>query len=471
MSYGSTEMPSTQFAITSVNVPDRLDMRDMDDRKQELEDDSRSRRFDTALFRAWAPRLFLVGVVVAIAFVLFEGIDTWRTALSASQVSRRLSASLGVPVEVGDSQFAISPSPELLLSKVSIDNTVVLDAVTVSIGYKQLGQAFQGRGWNWGEAVVTTKPLTIAQCRSLMALLPRLNSAFPRSLSALRFNHLEISDQPWLAGAWDVSVARAKDKDMSTISATLQKAKGSLHLDLKPASDAGAYTFQMEGRNWTPPFGAAFPIEEAVASGQLSPTRMEISQFSLGGPFGAASGQVSASLGEGWVITGSAKSESIDLEALIRLVSPAPAVDNNETEPPTVIQGTATFAGQIKGKGATLLEAAAAASFEAPVQVRSAVLTGINLGYAATRPTLAGLTSGGSTRFSTLDATVVASGSQVTFRDIHARAGALAASGEVELKPDHSLKGHLHVDLGQTRVLAPIRVAVRGTVLKPEFGR
>jgi hypothetical protein len=469
MAYGSTEVPPTQFAITTVNVPDRLDLRDMDDRK--LEEETRSRRFDTSVFREWAPRLFLVGLVVAIAFVLFEGIDAWRTALSADQLSRRLSTTLGVPVQIGESQFAISPAPELLLSKISIDNTVVLDTISVSIGYRQLGQAFQGRGWNWGEAVVTTKPLTIAQCRILMALLPKVNGAFPKSLSALRFERLEISDQPWLAGTWDVSIRRAKDKDMATVLASQHKQASVLNIELHAAADPGAYTFQLEGRNWTPPFGVSIPMEEAVASGQISPTSVEVSQFSVGGPFGSATGQVTASLGNAWSLTGTAKSEGIDLDALIRLISPAPAGDNNDAAAPTVIQGTATFAGQFKGTGASLVDAVAASNFEAPVAVRAATLTGINLGYAAVRPTLAGVTSGGSTRFSTLDANLIASGSQIVFRDIHAHAGALAASGEVEMLPDHALKGHLRVDLGETRVLAPIRVAVRGSVSKPEFGR
>ena len=469
MSYGSTEMPSTQFAITTVNVPDRLDLRDMDDRKQ-LEDDTRARRFDTAVFRAWAPRLFLVGILVAIAFVLFEGIDTWRTALSAGQLSQRLGASLGVPVQIGDSQFAISPAPQLLLSKVSIDN-VVLDTVSVSIGYKQLGQMFQGRGWNWGEALVITKPLSLDQCRTLMALLPKLDGAVPHSLAALRFDRLQISDQPWLTGTWDVEIARSKDKNLATVTATQHKDKGSLSLEFHPAAEAGAFTFQMEGRNWMPPFGASFPLEEMVASGQVSPSHVEVSQFSIGGPFGAANGEASAKLADVWTLSGSAHTESIDLESLIRLVAQAPSRDDAESLAPTVIQGTASFAGKITGSGATLVDAVSAARFEAPVQVRSVVLTGINLGYAATRPTLAGVTSGGSTRFSTLDANLVTVGDQVSFRDIRARAGALAAFGEVDLKPDHSLKGSLRVDLGETRVLAPIRVAVRGTVLKPEFGR
>ena len=470
MAYGSTELPNTQFAITTVNVPDRLDLRDMDDRKQ-IEEGTRSRRLDTAVFRTWAPRLFLVGLVVAIAFILFEGIDTWRTALSSEQLSRRLTSTLGVPVTIGDSQFAISPAPELILGKVSIDNSVVLDTVTVSLGYHQLGQAFQGHGWNWGEAIVKTKPLTIEQCRILMGLLPKLNGAFPKSLAALRFERLEIADQPWLAGTWDVSVARTKDKEMATVVAVQRQKTGTLNIDLHAAADAGAYTFQLEGRNWTPPFGTSFPLEEAVASGQISPTHVDVTEFSIGGPFGAASGKVTANLDSSWVLGGTARSEGIDLDALIRLIAPSPANDNSDTPPPAVIQGTATFDGQFRGTGATLVDTVAAASFVAPVKVRSATLTGINLGYAATRPTLAGVTSGGSTRFSTMDAELVATANQATLRDIRAHAGALAASGDVEILTDHTLKGHLHVDLGETRVLAPIRVAVRGTIIKPEFGR
>jgi len=57
MPYRSTEVPATAFAITTVNVPDRLDLRDMDDRK--LDEDTR-RRFDLTAFRVWAPGCFLL---------------------------------------------------------------------------------------------------------------------------------------------------------------------------------------------------------------------------------------------------------------------------------------------------------------------------------------------------------------------------------------------------------------------------
>ena len=470
MLLGNSEARSTDFAITSVNVPDRLDQRDMDDRKQ-VEEHSRLRSIDITAFRAWAPRLFLVALVVALGFVVFEVIDAWRTSLSVAQISQRLSTALGVPVQIDSSRFGISPAPQLLFSKVEIANRVVLDEVSISLDYRQLGEALQGHGWNWGDAVVDTKPITLDQCLFLLGLLPKLDGAFPKTLSALRFRRLTISDQPWVAGPWDVSMSRGKASGMAAVSATQVVAKGSVQVDLTPANQAGAYLFQLDGRNWKPPFGPSFALEEIVANGQISPTRLDVDRYSLGGPFGAATGQISAVHGDSWKLTGTADSEGIDLEALIRLIAPTPNTDENSALTPTVIQGTASVQGHFEGEGKTLTDAVAATRFEAPVQVRSPVLTGINLGYAAIRPSQAGVTSGGSTRFASLRTHLVSAGDTVVFRDINAHAGALAATGQVELKPDHSLTGHLHVDLGQTRVLAPIRVAVRGTVLKPEFGR
>ena len=125
----------------------------------------------------------------------------------------------------------------------------------------------------------------------------------------------------------------------------------------------------------------------------------------------------------------------------------------------------------MEGKGRTPEEAVSTSVLSGHVAVRSPTLNGINLGYAATHPGAVSGTSGGSTRFSSLEAMVVASATTTQFRDIRAHAGALAAFGEVNMAPSHGLTGHLHVDLGATRVLAPIRVAVRGTVVRPEFGR
>jgi hypothetical protein len=122
----------------------------------------------------------------------------------------------------------------------------------------------------------------------------------------------------------------------------------------------------------------------------------------------------------------------------------------------------------ISGSGPTLDKAVDFASITGPLEVRYAQLNGINLGYAATRGA-SSTGGGGLTRFTELDATIMASGRQVLLTDISGRAGAMATRGEVLINDDLSLIGALRVDLGVTRVLAPINLRVRGSALQPQF--
>ncbi len=467
-----SEIGNTHFAITSVNVPDRLDMRDMDDRKQ-AEEDYRKRRIDPAVLRAWLPRMFFLALVVGAALALFEAIETWSTTLSASQLSQRLSRALGVPVRIETSQFSISPTPRLVLSKVVVDNQLVLPEISVNLATKTVSQMFQARGWAWGEAVVAPTVISLEQGRSLIALTSKLDGAFPKSLSTVRFEHLEVAGQPWLSGSWAVSLARGKDGAFATVTATQQTEKNSLRFDLTPAANPGEVAVQMEAKNRSLPFLPNFPLEIAVASGHLTADRVEVDQFSLGGVFGSIQGRLSGTLSGVWLLEGFAQTDGVDLEALFHDIAPPPPPRDDDPNGAALsaFQGTAAFSGHFEGVGKTLFEAGESAIFQAPVHVRWPILNGVNLGYAATRPGETGGTGGGTTRFSALDGQLLANATGVTLRDIHARAGALLASGEVRMGAGHELSGLLHVDMGATRVLAPIRVVVRGTLQRPEFGR
>jgi hypothetical protein len=70
-----------------------------------------------------------------------------------------------------------------------------------------------------------------------------------------------------------------------------------------------------------------------------------------------------------------------------------------------------------------------------------------------------------------MDASFVASSTGVLFKNIHATAGALSTRGEVTVTPELAVDGLLHVDLGGTRVQAPLRIHVRGDVAHLKFGR
>ena len=174
MAYGSSDAPATDFAITTVNVPDRLDLRDMDDRRQ-LEDDTRLRGVDPALLRLWLPRITLIGVLLIILFLLWQVVDTWRNALAAEPLSVRLTASLGTPVRVDNTRFALTPTPRLVLDKVTIGQDLVLNQVALRLTSRHVAEAFQGK-FNWGEALVGPSSITLAQGHDLLQMLPRLNA-------------------------------------------------------------------------------------------------------------------------------------------------------------------------------------------------------------------------------------------------------------------------------------------------------
>jgi hypothetical protein len=469
MAYGSSDVPATDFAITTVNVPDRLDLRDMDDRKQ-LEDGSRQRSFDPAVLRAWLPRITLLGVLAIIVFLLWQVVDNWKNSLSAGVLSSRFTASLGVPIMVENSQFALTPSPRLLLTKVTINNDVVLNQVAIRLTSRHIAQAFQSHGLNWGETTIGPSKISIAQGHDLLQLLPKLDGALPRGIGLLHFEDLQFPDQPWLKGAWKVDMERSGNNGFTRVLAHQSTETGSLQVQLTPESPE-LVDFQIQIHHWVLPFGFATAVETAAAEGKVSYSQLDVSQFSVSGPFGEIHGTLNGADDGGWKVSGVAQTDGVDVDALLRQVAPPGKPESAGAESTPIAQGVATFSGRIDGAGPTLTDAVDTSQLVAPLHVRSAVLNGINLGFIAMNPSSSPDANGGSTRFSALDAQLIVGGRQTTLRDLHARAGALLALGEFNVQENHELSGLIHVDLGATRVLAPIRVRVRGTLLQPKFGR
>jgi hypothetical protein len=77
----------------------------------------------------------------------------------------------------------------------------------------------------------------------------------------------------------------------------------------------------------------------------------------------------------------------------------------------------------------------------------------------------------GQTRFTEFNGLMAASANGVRFEDTGGRAGAMAARGDFTVAPDLALAGGVRVELGTTRVQAPITLRVRGTALEPRFSQ
>jgi hypothetical protein len=456
---------STDFVITTVNVPDRLDVQEV--RAREDEDDDRTERFwiDWYAIRTWVVRVLMIGLIVGAGLFAWESTQPLRADLSPERIAERLAQATGQPVKVGGTDFRFTPTPRFVISDLEVGKVWRTNAITLHFNWEDAWRAVRGGGWIWGEASVGAIKIGIDQAEFLLRVLPRLSTALPSSISTVRFEAIEFQGVRELPGAFEGLIRRNAEGSFGAI--TLKNADGSIAFSATPPGVAESVGVQFDATNWRATVGPSIVWNEVHASIRARPGLIEIPEFLLAGFFGSVKGSAYAASDVHWVVTGNATGTNLDIEAILRQAAGSKVTDeSNRRQMP--LAGTAAFDLLLAGHGPSLGEAIDATVASGPVRVRWATLHGINLGYAASRP---GSQSGGITRFTDLTGWVSAGPAGTSFQDLDGRAGALATRGEVAVGTDQRLSGSLRVDLGGARVQAPLNLQLRGNLLAPEFGR
>jgi hypothetical protein len=455
---------STDFVITTVNVPDRLDIQEV--RAREDEDDDRTERFyiDWYAIRTWIVRLAVIGLIGAAGLFAWESASPLREELSAARIAERLSQATGQPVKVGETGFRFTPTPRFVVSDIEVGNVWRSSGVAIHFNWEDAWRAVRGGGWIWGEASVAPTTIEAGQGEFLVRTLSRLSASIPLSISTIRFESVELKGVRQLSGAFEGVARRNAEGLFSAVTLRSREGNTTLSASLVPRGEAIGVQFDSTG--WQATVGPAVTWNEAHASLRLRPGLVEIPEFLLTGFGGSVKGSVYAASDVEWAITGVAAGTGFDIEMILQ--PPGVGGEGQKPTTPAPLSGTASTDLLLAGRGPTLNEAIGATVATGPVRVRWAALQGINLGYVASRP---GSQSGGVTRFTELTSWVSAGPAGIAFQDVTGRAGALAAYGEVAISPDRRLSGSLRVDLGGARIQAPLNVQVRGTLRRPEFGR
>jgi hypothetical protein len=455
---------STHFAITTVNVPDRLDLQEERDRAES--ESWIAERLRTEL-RIWMKRLLVVAVFAVIGAGLYGWLEPLRADTSAASVAERLTAVLRRPVSVADTEFRFSPTPRLIIRGIAVGDFVA-EEVSLLINWKDLWSAVRGGQWVWGEATVAPLTITPSQALTIGRTLPGGAKDLPDKISTIRFQSVRIADSRLFPSRYEAVLRRAPDGNFGPLVLRQLDGEGAMQLSFRAAKSADnrdVLDFRLDADRWMPPIGPRVRWNETQATGRLDGTLIEVSNFSLAGFFGVISGTVYAASDVEWVITGIAGASNIDVESVLTALRPG--AQNAEEAPPTAVQGTASLDLTVVGRGPSLDDALARSAVAGPFRVRWATLNGINLGLAATQ----GATAAGITRFTEFGGLVAASANGVRFEDTGGRAGAMAARGDFTVAPDLALAGGLRVEMGtEQRIQMPASLRIRGTVLSPRFG-
>lgn len=450
---------ATQFAITTVNVPDRLDLQEERDRAEgdEIADEQRRQ-----LLRRWMKRLMVAAAFGVVIAALYSTIQPLQHEVSAAKVSERLTAVFRRPVAVADTDFRFSPSPRMVIHGIRAGD-ITIDEASILINWKDLWNALRGGQWVWGEATVAPMSVTSAQAKTLALALPGGASALPSKISTIRFESVRVSDLDMLAGRYEALLRRGDDGRFGPLVVRELDSDYPMRLTLRPGQAEGRQVvdFRLDAERWALPFGPRVRWNEVRAAGRLDDRLIEVSNYSLVGFYGAVTGMLYAATDVEWVVTGRAAATNIDIESVVQYLRQTP---QGQEPPPPPFQGTAALDLTVVGRGQTLEDAIAQSVVAGPFTVRWAALNGINLGLAATQ----GATAGGITRFSEFDGMVGASSAGVRFEETGGRAGALAARSDFTIAPDRDVAGSVRVELGGTRIQT-INLRVRGNALEPRF--
>jgi len=460
--------PATDFAITTINVPDRLDLQEVRAREEEGEYQRRSRlSLDRYSVMLWTKRLVTLGVIGGLGWLGFSAATPFFDEFRRESIAARLSASVGVPVTLADRDFSVWPNPRLILRGVDLAGKLRADEVSLQLSWEELVRAAKLGRFAVGEAVVGPMKLNAAQAQDLVTLAPKLANAAGFSVSTLRFTSVEFPDFSLLPHQYQITVKRATGALPSSIDVAQISGDGKMTLRVAPTPD-NAVSFELEAEGWRAPIGPGVRWSQVSATGRASPGVLLVDSYTATSAFGVFQGAMVAASDVAWSAAGTARSVSVDLETLMRAMSGARADDAAAPKSPLIGMATVTLMGG--GHGPSLADALFGARLEGPVSVRFATLNGINLGLAATKGG-ASETGGGVTRFTELSAVVDAGDNGVVIRDILGRAGAMATRGQVAVTPDRKLSGAVRVDLGAERVQAPASLRISGTATAPRFGR
>lgn len=460
---------STDFAITTINVPDRLDVLEVRAREEEQDRhaEERSARidWDKWLKRAIAGVAVLAAVVATYRFA-WEPIDR---DLSPESVSAHLSKSFGQNVRVAATNFDLLPNPRLVVTGVDNGGRWRLNEVSLRMNWSELWGALRAGSWTWAEATVAPQVLGEADALALYQDMSRVRVAVPVSVSTLRFMEVQFSGNRWLPGRYEIVSRRLGTGEFADPVLTELGIDGSMRLRLirqGGEADAASVGYTLEASNWKAPFGPGVRWNEVTSTGTVQPNLIAVQNFVVSGFYGLTQGTVMAAKDREWVLTGTVKSSSLDLDSIQRFISTGEPIAPEGT-PRRSLSGSAGFELLIGGRGATLAEAVDKAVVAGPVNVRFAQLNEVNLGLAAARGGI-GQGKGGVTRFTEFNASVVGGAAGTSVRNIVARSGTMSVRGDLRVA-DKALTGALLVDIATQRDMRPFTVKLSGTPVAPVF--
>ncbi len=468
--YGSTQgrwgnKDDSDFVITSVNVPDRLDtqeVRNRADAESTLPTVGRFHRDDVLRAVRWG-----------IAALVLLGLGWWgmrvagplREAISPAGIEALLGKALGAPVSVRETSLRLSPSPRLVVTDTFVQSGFRLPEVAVLFDWRDAFRGLQTSNWVLGEVRVAPVDLTGEQALALLSSV-RGASRLPAALSTIRFESITFTDLSLLPGRYEALIRRGVGQpEFGVVALKRLDGDGRVDLEVTPVPD-GNSKFALFANRWPASVGPAIVWSEATAQGEFSAELLKVDSFSVGARFGNINGSaLLAKSGQRWQLTGNLRAPDLNVGELASHAAGLSEVEGAESRMP--LRGIGRLELALSGSAATAADTLRGASASGRGSIPGATFSGLNLGQAATQGGAA--SAGGITRLTDLEFEVLASRGGVIVRNMSGKAGSLRVSGGFSVDAGLKLSGLLRPEVASPRGAASAMIEIGGPIGSPTF--
>ncbi|QDQ27849.1 hypothetical protein FNU76_16680 [Chitinimonas arctica] len=393
--------------------------------------------------------LIALAVVAAIlaAIPLVLPYDSYK-----SDIEHAISARLDTPVAIGAIQFSYSPKPQVVLSGLSLgkQGEGEIDKVIVPLTLKNLINIRHElanvslEGGNFSQAFALSlpgrlKPNAGQDINFAMLKLSEMTIKLPNDSIGPLSGSLQFNPEG------TIKVLTLSDKDERAT------------LTIKPIGDK--FELEFDASNWVMP--GAYPdarFDQLRLSGIASNDGIAIDDINALIFGSAVKGNAQLSWTEGWKLTGSLQTKSIQVEPLIMLSSQVTRATGR-------MAANAIF--DFVGDGYENLFKQR--RIEMKFIVNDGNLHNFDLVTPLKSQSPSSLQRGGITRFDTLSGDFLLENDTLTLRNLALNAGKFTAAGGLNIAADQKLSGRINAKLSSGAIAVNAPLAIAGTLRAPEI--
>ncbi|MEW6313744.1 MAG: AsmA-like C-terminal region-containing protein, partial [Pseudomonadota bacterium] len=354
-------------------------------------------------------------------------------------MERIAAQALGEPVSIGDLHAALLPTPHFTLDNVAVGIDKDIRAVTVTLtpDFGTLSEPVKVVD------KIELETVTAEQSAALRAAHWLQDSRTVLEVHAVTLKGVKLSAPENPLPVFDADFKFTPTGELS--SAWLRSSDDKFNLRL-----SGKGNEQLEvnfsARNWAPPLEPAFNFDNLTANGTWMEGELQLRSIEGQLYGGSISGSASAR-NEADGITASSQLEfkhlTINHQVPLLLHD---ILASGELSANLSLNGQAREIGGLLGS----------MRMEGSFVLKKGTLANIDLVRALQSPVRHGV-HGGQTRYNDLEGSIVFDGKRTQYRQLRLTAGALSASGAIDVAPNHTLSGRLSVELGSSVKATAVR--------------